>query len=238
MRDGGFEFNPARHDDSDKLFLGKKISSAGFAEVEQVVDLLVRHPSTAQFISTKLATYFVADVPAPDLVARMSKTFLATNGDIAATLRVLFESKEFIASLGSKVKDPQHFIVSALRFAYEERPLSDMQPAINWLNELGEPLYGHATPDGYGMTEKDWLSPAQLTRRFEIAQRLGSGKAKLTGSDVAPKTLTPPLLSNSALYQLALEPNLSSQTKNALAKAISPQEWNTFLLSSPEFIYR
>ena len=113
-----------------------------------------------------------------------------------------------------------------------------MQPAINWLNDLGEPLYGHATPDGYGMTEKDWLSPAQLTRRFEIAQRLGSGKAKLTGSDVAPKTLTPPLLSNSALYQLALEPNLSSQTKNALAKAISPQEWNTFLLSSPEFIYR
>ena len=168
--------------------------------------------------------------------ARMSKTFLATDGDIAATLRVLFESREFIASLGHKVKDPMHYIVSALRFAYEDRPISDMQPAINWLNNLGEPLYGHPTPDGYGMTEKDWLSPEQLTRRFEIAQNIGGGKAKLTGINVDPKTLTAPVLSN-RLYYRAIEPGLSAQTKNALTKAISQPEWNTFLLSSPEFIY-
>ena len=67
-REGSFEFNPNRHDFGEKVFLGQKIAGNGVAEVEQVVDMLVRHPSTAHFISSKLATYFVADVPPPDLV--------------------------------------------------------------------------------------------------------------------------------------------------------------------------
>lgn len=235
--EGGFEFNPNRHDFGDKVFLGKKIAGDGFAEVEQVVDMLVRHPSTARFISTKLATYFVADVPPADLVADMSKTFLATEGDISATLRVMFGSKAFAASLGRKAKDPLHYVVSALRFAYDGQAVANMQPAIHWLNELGEPLYAHPTPDGYGMTEKDWLSPQQLTQRFEIAKNIGGGKAKLIGSDVDPKTLTAPVLAN-PLYTQSIEPGLSEQTKSALKKTVSRSEWNTFLLSSPEFIYR
>jgi uncharacterized protein (DUF1800 family) len=236
LRDGGFEFNPKRHDFGDKTFLGKKITGAGFAEVEQVVDMLARHPSTAKFVSQKLAAYFVADVPPPDLVARMSKTFLASDGDILATLRVLFDSKEFIASLGNKAKDPMHYVVSALRFAYEDKAISEMQPAINWLGEFSESLYGHPTPDGYGLTEKDWLSPEQLTRRFEIAKIIGSGKARLTGLDVDPKTLATPMLNNH-LYEQAIKPILSAQTQNALTKSVSQPEWNAFLLSSPEFIY-
>jgi len=237
LRDGGFEFNPKRHDFGDKLFLGKKIAGTGFAEIEQVVDMLARHPSTAKFISTKLAMFFVADVPPPDLVARMSKIFLASDGNISATLGVLFDSKEFIASLGSKAKDPLHYIVSALRFTYEDRPISNMLPATHWLVNLGEPLYSHPTPDGYGMNEKDWLSPEQLTRRFEIAKIIASGKARLTGDDVDPKTLVTPVLAKSLPY-LAMEPSLSVQTKNALAKTMSQPEWNAFFLSSPEFNYR
>ncbi|MDD5271200.1 MAG: DUF1800 domain-containing protein [Methylovulum sp.] len=232
----GFEFNPNRHDFSDKVFLGKTIKGDGFAEVEQAVDMLVRHPSTARFISQKLATYWVADTPSPELVANMAKMFQATNGDIAAVLRVLFESKAFADSLGGKVKDPFQYVVSALRFAYEDRPLTSMKPPVNWLNELGEPLFGRLTPDGFGLTAKDWLSPGQLTRRFEIAQRIGGGKTPLFGADVDPKTLTAPVLAN-RLYYLAIEPYLSVQTKNALAKAVSQTEWDTFLLSSPEFMY-
>jgi uncharacterized protein (DUF1800 family) len=236
LHENGFEFNPNRHDFGDKVFLGKHIAGAGFSEVEQVVNMLVSHPSTARFICGKLATYFVADVPPPDLVARMGKVFLASDGDISATLRVMFESKEFMDSLGKKAKDPMHYIVSALRFAYEGQPLTNMGPAAHWLEELGEPLYGYSTPDGYGMTEKDWLSPGQLTRRFEIAKVIAGGKTKLMGKAVDPKTLEPPKLSN-ALYENAIAPNLSAKTKEALAKSASQLEWNTFLLSSPEFIY-
>ncbi|BCQ60043.1 hypothetical protein PBOI14_17930 [Pseudomonas sp. Boi14] len=37
------------------------------------------------------------------------------------------------------------------------------------------------------------------------------------------------------MYYQAIAPYLSSTTRNALEQAVSPQEWNTFLLSSPDF---
>jgi len=45
-----------------------------------------------------------------------------------------------------------------------------------------------------------------------------------------------PQLSN-RLYFEAVEPYLTARTRDALNRATSPQEWNTFLLCSPEFSY-
>jgi len=42
----------------------------------------------------------------------------------------------------------------------------------------------------------------------------------------------------SALYYQSLQPGLSPATRQALEQAASPQEWNTFLLSSPEMMHR
>ena len=46
-----------------------------------------------------------------------------------------------------------------------------------------------------------------------------------------------PLLQN-ALYFGGLSRTLSSTTRGALDQAISPQDWNTLFLSSPEFMVR
>ena len=101
--DGLFLFNPARHDYGDKQFLGHRIAGAGLAEVDQAVDLLARHPATAHFISAKLAAYFLGDAPPPALVDRMARTFLASDGDIAAVLQTLYASPEFARSLDAGV---------------------------------------------------------------------------------------------------------------------------------------
>lgn len=74
VRDGLFEFNPQRHDYGDKVFLGRTIKGRGIAEAEEALDLLCEHPSTARFISRKLATYFVADDPPEDLVGLMAES--------------------------------------------------------------------------------------------------------------------------------------------------------------------
>lgn len=229
--EGGFEFNPKRHDFGDKQFLGKKISGDGYAEIEQVIDMLAKHPSTANFISRKLAVYFVSDAPSVGLVEKLAKTFQTTDGDIAATLRTLFASKEFTDSLGKKISDPMHYVLATLRFAYDGQLLSEVDSVTRWLDGLGEPLYGHLTPDGYGMTEKDWISPNQLTKRFETAKQIVNNE--LSSNSV----LKNQKLANKPLYQI-IEPILSAQTKVALEKAASPKEWNIFLLSAPEFIYR
>ena len=237
-RSGAFEFNPSRHDFRRKVLLGSVIEGRGFGEVEDAVTLIVRQSACAHFISRQIAGYFVADAPPAALVERMAQTFAKTDGDIAAVLRTMFLAREFDAALGGKFKDPKRFVFSAVRFAYDGRPIGNARPMLNWLNGLGEAPYGRQTPDGYPQTELDWASSGQMSKRFEIARAIGSGNAGLFDSEDggAPAVGGFPQLSN-RLYFEALEPFLSARTQEALQRANSPQEWNTFLLSSPDFNY-
>jgi uncharacterized protein (DUF1800 family) len=237
-RRGAFEFNPARHDFGSKTLLGHTLEGKGFGEVEEAVNLIVGQPACARFISRQLATYFVADNPPPVLVERMARTFMQSDGDIAAVLHTLFLSRELAATLGGKFKDPMRFVVSAVRFAYDGRPISNTRPIVNWLNGLGEASYGHQTPDGYSLSEINWASSGQMSRRFETARLIGSGNAGLFDPEdgsAASVTGFPQLADR--LYFEAVEPFLGARTKDALNRANSQQEWNTFLLSSPDFGY-
>ncbi len=242
VRQGLFEFNPNRHDYGDKRFLGKTIRGRGLAEVDEAIDRLSRHPATARFISAKLAAYFVGDKPPPALVERMAATFRRSDGDIAAVLATLFHSPEFAQSLGHEFKDPVHYVLSSVRLAYDGKPIqpiSNALPIVNWLRRMGEPLYGRQTPDGYPLDAAAWNSPGQMTTRFEIARVIGSGNAGLFRAEGAHADERPafPQLAN-ALYYRAIQPSLGAATRHALDQATSPQEWNVFLLASPEWMVR
>ena len=239
VQDGVFEFNPNRHDFGSKQLLGKVIEGGGFDEVEKAVDLIVSQPACATFVSTKLATYFVADDPPPELVKAMAATFRRTDGDIAAVVKTMIESKAFTASLGKRYKDPTQFLVSTMRLAYDGKPVPNPRPLVNWINQLGQAPFGRITPDGWPSASSEWSSSGQVAKRFEIARAIGSGANHLfdlddDGTRVGggfPQLTTP-------TYYATIEPTLTPKTRDALAQATSQQEWNTFLLSSPEFNYR
>ena len=239
VRNGLFEFNPNRHDYGDKQFLGHTIHGHGLHELDEALDLLARHPATARHVSRKLAEYFVADNPPASLVDAMAQTFQRTDGDIAAVMKTMFTSPEFSHSLGHKFKDPAHYAISAVRLAYDGKPILNANPMINWLNRMGEPLYGRQTPDGYPMNETAWASAGQMATRFDIARAIGSGVAGLfkTEGDRPMERPAFPQLANSIYYD-AIRHNLSKTTRAALDQSTSPQEWNTFLLSAPEMMYR
>lgn len=242
LHDGLFEFNPRRHDFGNKQFLGHTIRGRGFDEVREAVDILVHHPAASRFISRKLALYWMNDTPSDATVEKMARVFRESDGDIAKTLRALFETHEFSASLGHKFRDPLHYVIGALRFAYDGKLIANYRPVAGWLGALGQPLYGHQTPDGYGFTEKDWASAGQMSQRFEIAKVIGSGNARLFEVQDPVKGTMPvrggfPQLGNKLFYDV-LQPTVSQKTLQALQQAESQQEWNTFLLASPEFMYR
>ena len=238
IRDGLFEFNPARHDFGDKVFLGQTIKGGGFAEVEEALNILCRHPATARHIARQIAVYFVGDNPPVTLVDHMTQTFMRTDGDIASVLDTLFHAPEFAASFGTRFKDPVRYVYSAVRLAYDTKVVLNTAPIQNWLNRLAEGLYNHQTPDGYAMTSAAWNGSGQMSTRFEIARQIGSNSAGLfkpTAPDTAELPAFP-LLQND-LYFTALRYKLNASTQAALDKAISPQDWNTLFLSSPEFMY-
>ncbi len=246
VRRGLFEFNPARHDFGPKTLVGRPITAKGLAELEEAVTLLCRQPAAARFISRELATYFVADDPPPALVEKMTRAFQRTDGSIAEVLREMFLDRDLLAALAAtgrrleKFKDPMQFVVSSMRLAYDGRTITNYRPVVNWLQLLGEPLYGRVTPDGYPLTEAAWTSSGQMVRRFEIARAIGTGNAGLFNSEdtnaTGPGTGFP--MPASRVFFDAIEPTLGAATRSALDRASSQQEWNTLLLASPDWMQR
>ena len=250
LKQGLFGFHPNRHDSGPKTFLGQEFpGERGFSEIERAIDILCRHPSTANFVSRKLAVYFLADEPPQDLVDRMAATFSRTDGDIAATLRTLFASREFsdAAYAGKKFKDPVQYVYSSIRLLYPEKVLRNYRPLAGALQQLGEPVYGRRTPDGYGMRETDWASSDQLEKRFELARGFVGGRGRLfvtkeaIDAGIGPSQLAlvreAHPIERTAVEPL-IAPLLSQRTKDTLSKATDPEEWATLVLSAPEFMYR
>jgi uncharacterized protein (DUF1800 family) len=184
--------------------------------------------------------YWLSDPPPAALVDRVAQAFTASDGDIAWTLRTLLGSREFAQGTGRRFKDPMRFVISALRMTHDERVILNTGPVLFWLNRLGQPLYGRQTPDGWPLDEAAWSGPGQMTVRFEVARAIGSGTSGLfQGEGVSPSAGPPaaPVMPR-ALHDQVLRHGLGPRTREALAQATTPQEWNTFLLASPELMRR
>lgn len=174
---GVFVFRPQVHDAGSKVILGQKFPAGhGEDEGERVLDLLARHPKTAEFISTKLARRLVSDTPPPALVQRAAATFRRTDGDIREVVRTIITSPEFFAAdaYRSKVKSPFELVASALR-AMNAAP--DATPRTAQLvNRLGQPLFGHQAPNGYPETGDAWMNTGAILNRINFGLSVASGR--------------------------------------------------------------
>jgi uncharacterized protein (DUF1800 family) len=176
FRSGGYQFEPKRHEPGTKTVLGKTIGESGEDEGLQVLHMLATSPATAKFISTKLAVRFVSDTPPPALVDRMAKAFTASNGDIKAVLRTMFDSPEFWSPevYRAKMKTPEEFVVSAVRASGAE--MKNAIPVVQSLEKLGMPLYGMQTPNGYSWMAETWVNTGDLVSRMNFALGLSSDR--------------------------------------------------------------
>ncbi|MEO1592953.1 MAG: DUF1800 domain-containing protein [Cyanobacteria bacterium J06632_22] len=168
----GFVFMANRHDSSNKTLLGQPIAGGGVEEGEAALELLARHPSTAQHISYKLAQYFVADQPPASLVRQLADRFQATDGDISAVLSTLFASDEFwdTAYYQQKFKTPYQYVLSVARATGLNNPSEEkLNKIINAMGQMGMPLYRCQAPDGYAQVAEAWLSPDAMLRRVSLS---------------------------------------------------------------------
>jgi hypothetical protein len=173
----GFAFTALRHDFGAKSVLGVALPAGrGIEDGEAVLDALASHPSTARFISTKLARRFVSDDPPADLIDRMAAEFAATDGDIKALLRLMFRSDEFAASADRKFKRPVELIMSALRVT-GARVSGDYVRAINTqLAAMGQVPFQWEPPDGYPDGKAYWLNTTALLSRWNFGFALAEGR--------------------------------------------------------------
>jgi uncharacterized protein (DUF1800 family) len=174
---GGFRFAPRQHDLGEKIVLGVRIpEGGGEKDGEKVLDIVARHPSTAHFISKKLAQRFVADDPPAALVERMAQTFLKTDGDLRAVMQTMLESREFwsVGAYRSKMKSPLEVVVSAVRSSGGNVDFANA--LVNQVAQLGEPLYRKIEPTGYSNSSREWMNTAGLMARMNFAVQLSGNK--------------------------------------------------------------
>ena len=179
-----FKFDERLHDPDPKIVLGKKIHAGGMKDGEQVIELLSRHPSTAKFISTKLARRFVSDTPPPSLVERMAQTFQSSDGDIRTVLKTMIYSPEFWSreAYRAKIKTPFELVVSTARALGAD--VDTPMPLVQWTGRIGEPLYQCQPPTGYADKSDAWVNTGALLNRLNYSLALAGNKVRGSRSDV------------------------------------------------------
>lgn len=179
-------FDAKRHDDGLKEVLGRRIPPGGGADdLEILLDIVCRHPSTARHVATKLCRFFVADPAPPAAVDRVAAAFLNSDGRIRPTLRALFEAPEFLggdgatSARGALLKRPVRFVVSALRALDVDTDAGE--PIVRHLRRMGNAPFDYPTPDGYPLEAQPWLGT--LLWRWNFALDLAHGRIAGTRVD-------------------------------------------------------
>lgn len=215
---GSFIFNTNAHQPGPQTLLGKTYEATGLAQGEAALADIARHPSTANFVATKLVRHFVADDPPPGLVARLRDVFVRTDGDLKATATALVDSDEAWQAPLTKLRSPYDFLVASGRLL--ARVPEDPGRYLNGLNLLGQPLWSPPGPNGFADTSAAWAAPEGMKLRLDIAAQI----AAQLGNNIDPLDL----------LEFAAADAASIETRRTIERAESRQQALALLLMSPE----
>jgi uncharacterized protein (DUF1800 family) len=221
-----FVFDESRHEPGKKYVLGVEIKENGPKEGLEVLHMLASSPATAHFVCRKLAVRFVSDNPPQSLVDRLSTVFLASNGNIGEVMRFLVQSPEFwsVPSYRAKIKTPEDFVLSALRAGGID--VQDPNVVVKAISDLGQPLYGRQTPDGYSMLSTPWINSAALLERmnFSLAlagNRLSKGVTVDWLSQLGATSLQQPEEQERQIENLVLHGQISDKTRGLILQQLA-----------------
>ena len=183
-----FMFIEDDHDFSEKTFLGQ----TGNFDGEDIIDIIVKQPATARFISRHLYNFFVEDelqVPSwatepprdEAAIRQLSQVFLDSGGQMRAVLSELFNSDFFKnARQFKKVKSPTELVAGVLKQTGEfSEPRPGMyQFAMTTLNGsliegpmaiMGQRLMNPPTVEGWH-TGHEWIDSGTLSERVGFVE--------------------------------------------------------------------
>lgn len=169
---GEFRFRPRWHDGGEKRILGRR----GAFDGDDVIDLLLERPETAELIVTKLWRAFVSETPDPGEVTRLAAVFRDAGYEIKPLLAALFTSEAFWAeeNRGRLVKSPVDFVVGTLRIF--DLPVREDRDLAWMVRRLGQDLFDPPNVKGWpGGTQ--WITGATLLDRQTLMARVTGGAA-------------------------------------------------------------
>jgi uncharacterized protein (DUF1800 family) len=186
VHEGDFLFNANRHDRGEKTVVGHVFpAGGGYDEGVELLDILAHHPSTARFISRKIAVRFVSDDPPQSLIDKMARTFLEKDGDIRQVLTTMVTAPEFWSpsAVKEKMKSPFELAIGAVRGLRGE--IDQPYPLYNWITRMGEKKYYYQAPTGFPDKGAYWINTGSLLNRMNFGLALAAGKVPGVKVDLA-----------------------------------------------------
>lgn len=217
---GIFSFNRNFHDRNAKTFLGRSFPAMPVTasdaqmkgEGDAAIQMLIEHPSTAAYISLKMARWLLAYEPPQAVVDATAATYLSTGGDIKAMIRTILSGRN-LAAAPAKYKRPFHLGVSAMRGMGAS--ITNIRPARQRADQMGMPMFLWEQPNGYP-DRVDWWSGLVITR-WSYMQYLSTQNSATT-TRVDSMTFRTPDTADGVVAQIAtrmfggeLSPTLRAQ---------------------------
>jgi uncharacterized protein (DUF1800 family) len=176
-----YTFTANQHDTRDKTFFDQ----TGNFDADDILAILVRHPATARFLTTKLFSWFVYDNPESATIDRLANTFTSSGFDIRSVVRDIFTGPEFLSpqAFHAKIKQPVELIVGSIKALNVQNIGPD---STQMMRRMGQDLLN--PPDVSGWTGGgSWINATTLFERFNWGNRLSMGRdpAKPYFADVA-----------------------------------------------------
>ena len=166
------EYNANDHDSGTKTFLGETGNFNG----NDIIDIICKHPSTAEFISRRLYQFFVADkidANGENLIKEMIDSYFESDYEIKAVLRCIFNSVHFKSEpvRYSRIKSPIELVIGTLKLAQEfEFPNINIIDASRAIGYMGQQLLNPPSVEGWheGL---EWLDSGTLVERVNFASK-------------------------------------------------------------------
>ena len=165
--DWEFEFRPDLHDFGEKVFLGER----GNFDGTDIVDIIVRQPSTARFVAMRLYTYFVSDIPDLTAIDELAAVYTASKYDVRAMMRWLLMSDYFRSESAyyAKVKSPAEHVAGIMRlvedFTFPKLGIRDISLECRY---MGQDLLNPPSVEGWHVA-KEWIDTGILVERINFA---------------------------------------------------------------------
>ncbi len=215
----GFIYREAGHQPGVRTVVGKRYAQKGISQGESILRDLARHPSTAKFVSFKLAQHLISDQPPEALVSAMTKTWLATDGNIKAVISTLIGHDSAWQPTLQKFKTPREFVVSSIRACDMGTRGRGIRQLVNTLAVMGQRPFNAGSPAGYSALGDAWSGSDALMKRIDWVSRLSLYVKR------DPKHIAGQVFGE----------QLSDNTAQAMARAESRRQSLALLLLSPEF---
>ena len=163
---GSYTFRARIHDDGIKTVFGK----SGRFDGDDVLNILLERPETAQYICQKIYTYFVDEKSfSADRVDELAGIFRSGGYEILPLIEHIGNSDWFYESKGSKVKSPIDFLAGLSRMFGVTYP--DTQGIIRMQKALGQILLNPPSVAGWHHG-KSWIDSNTLMLRMMLPKAL------------------------------------------------------------------